>query len=164
MKFYRHGSQYSEFVGIDPFLAELIRQIPQAADAEDNALATGRLFSSPSPDDAELTADWQELVAPELKTQFRSAVSLVAHDLAENLCETDGNDDFPFRLQIPLEHTDAWLSALNQARLVLAARYAFSDEELGERFPPQLKSLRALVLYQITIYGWMQELLLSTLP
>ncbi|MEO7932651.1 MAG: DUF2017 family protein [Chthoniobacterales bacterium] len=164
MKFYRHGSQYAEFLGIDPFLAELIRQIPQAADAEDSALAQGRIFSSPSPDNAELAADWKELVVPELKTQFRSAVSLVEHDLAENLCESDGDDDFPFRLQIPLEHTDAWLSALNQARLVLTSRYEFSDEELNERFPPQLKSLRELVLYQITIYGWMQELLLTTLP
>ncbi len=162
MKFYRHGSQYVEFVGIDPFLAELIRQIPQAADADDNTLAKDRLFSSPTKDNAELAADWQELVVPELRTQFRSAVSLVEHDLAENLCESDGEDDFPFRLQIPLEHTDAWLSALNQARLVLASRYEFSDEELGERFPPQLKSLRELVLYQITIYGWMQELLLTT--
>ena len=163
MKFYQHGETYAEFVGIDPFLAEIIRQIPRAANPEDDTAAKARLFSSPSATPDELSRDWQEYVVPDLRAGFDTALARVQHDLAENLCETDGEDDFPFRLQVPLDHVDAWLSALNQARLVLAARHSFSDEELAGHFHPQLTSLRELALYQITIYGWMQELLLSTL-
>lgn len=164
MKFFQHGDQYVEFVGIDPFLAEIIRQIPRAADPEDSEEAEARLFSSPCLDNDELANDWVELVVPELKTHFNSAVSLVENDLEEKLSASAGEDDFPYRLQIPLAHADAWLSALNQARLVLAARHGFTDEELAEQFQPRLSSHRELALYQMMIYGWMQELLLTALP
>jgi len=163
VKFYQHGNKYAEFVGIDPFLAEIIRQIPRAANPEDDMKAKARLFSSPTADDDELAMDWEDLVVPDLKMGFSAAVARVEHDLAENLCECEGEDDFPFRLQIPLEHADAWLSALNQARLVLSARYDFTDEELSGRLQPRLTSLRELALYQVTIYGWIQELLLTAL-
>ncbi|HEX8372796.1 MAG TPA: DUF2017 family protein, partial [Chthoniobacterales bacterium] len=147
---------------IDPFFAEIIRQIPHAARPENHSAAEARLFSAPCAENDPLTEDWQEYVVPDLRSLFSTAVARVQHDLSENLCESDGEDDFPYRLQIPMDHLDAWLSALNQARLVLAARYAFSDEELAEHFTPKLTSLRDLALYQITIYGWMQELLLTT--
>ena len=163
MKFHQHSGQSAEFYGIDPFLAEIIRQIPRAAQPEDDPAAKARLFSAPTHDDDELTRDWHDFVIPDLRLQFDSALSVVQRDLAENFVEGDGDDDFPFKLHVPQEHVDAWLSALNQARLVLAARHGFSDEELSGKFQPKLTSLRELALYQITIYGWMQELLLSTL-
>ena len=160
MKFHQHRGEYLEFAGIDPFLAEIIRQIPLAAIPGDDAAANARLFSSPSADPDDLSRDWKEFVVPDLQFQFDSALTQVQCDLNESFAETTGGDDFCLR--VPKDHLDEWLSALNQARLVLAARHGFSDDELAERFQPKLTSLRGLALYQITIYGWMQELLLST--
>ncbi len=164
MKFFNYEGKAAEFSGIDPFLAEVIRQILRAANSEDNAAARARIFSSPSAENDELARDWEELVVPELATQFEDAISLLETDLTENLTMGNEEEDFPYSLRIPFAHIDAWLSGLNQARLVLAARHDFSDEELSGGIQPQLASLRDLALYQIAIYGWMQELLLTVLP
>ena len=162
MKFYQQEN-HVEFTGIDLFVGQLIRQIPDAANPEGSNAAERRLYPSPSMDNEELAEDWCELVVPELKTQFSSAISQVAHDVEEGLTGTD-DTEFGYRLQIPIDHVDQWLSALNQARLVLGSRFAFTEAEMNEQFGSQLTTLREVVLYQIMIYGWMQELLLTALP
>lgn len=171
MQFRKNGESLLEFIALDPFLAELIKQIPSAADPRGEISATSRLYSCPidatAGSDAvteNLKADWEDFVIPELKLQFGSAIAQVQHDIQEYLCEAEGDDDdFPYRLQIPMDHVDAWLSALNQARLVLAARFAFTDEELSRPFQSKLTSLRDLALYQISIYAFLQELIISGL-
>ncbi|HEY5893979.1 MAG TPA: hypothetical protein VIT91_12180 [Chthoniobacterales bacterium] len=171
MQFRKNGDTLLEFIALDPFLAELIKQIPSATDPRGETSASSRLYSSPidsaaSPGAASegLKKDWEEYVVPELKLQFASSVAQVQHDIQEYLCEAEGDDDdFPYRLQIPMDHVDAWLSALNQARLVLAARFAFTEEELSRPFQSKLTSLRDLALYQISIYAFLQELIISGL-
>ena len=63
-------------------------------------------------------------------------------------------------LRIPWKHADAWLSALNQARLVIAAKYNFSDAELGDHFRSPIGSRRDLSLFQVNFYGFLQECIL----
>lgn len=156
MRFLR-DENHALFVDINPLLADVIRQIPAAADPEENSNAKARLFPSPGPENSEMTADWREYVKPGLAEQFGEAREVVAKDLHEGM-----QGDQNFALRVPLEHTDAWLNGLNQARLVLAAKHDFSEEELTDELPPELTSQRELALYQIAVYGWMQELLLTT--
>ena len=63
-------------------------------------------------------------------------------------------------LTIPFEHGDAWLNALNQARLVIAAKYKFSDIELNDHDRSPIGSRRDLSLFQVNFYGFLQEFIL----
>lgn len=102
---------------LDPFLAELLRQIPASTNSEGAPEAETRLFSRPSTE-KEICAEWKSYVEPELRRLFRSSTETVAEDLAQ----LNGNEKSLRNrtLTIPFEHADAWLNALNQARLVIA--------------------------------------------
>src|SRR5947209_4929781 len=122
-----------EIFELDPFLAELLRQIPASANPEGTPAAEKRLFSPPtSGTETEICAEWKLYVEPELRRLFQTATETVAADLEQ----LNGNEKtFANRtLRIPWKHADAWLSALNQARLVIAAKYNFSDAELSDHF------------------------------
>lgn len=142
---------------LDPFLAELMRQIPLSANPEGIAGAETRLFIEPS-QEKEICAEWKSYVEPELRRLFRSATETVAADLAQ----LNGNEKSLRNrsLRIPFEHADAWLSALNQARLVIAEKYKFSDEELNDHDRSPIGSRRDLGLFQVNFYGFLQEFIL----
>ena len=83
--------------------------------------AEQRLFSSPTNGkEPELCAEWKQYVEPELRRLFQSATETVAADLEQ----LNGNEKaWPIApCAFPRKHTDAWLNALNQARLVIAAK------------------------------------------
>ncbi|MGI8820811.1 MAG: DUF2017 family protein [Chthoniobacterales bacterium] len=145
---------------LDPFLAELLRQIPESTKTDDSEAAEYRLFSPPAgPEDAELCGEWKLYVQPELRRLFRSATEIVASDLKM----LDGNAK-PFAnctLRIPLANTEAWLSALNQARLAIAAKYDFTEGELSDHYRSPIGSRRDLGLFQVNFYGFLQEYLLQ---
>lgn len=146
-----------EISDLDPFLAELLRQIPGSANPEGTSEAETRLFTQPSAEQ-EICAEWKSYVEPELRRLFRSATETVADDLRQ----LNGNEKlFQNRtLAIPFEHADAWLNALNQARLVIAAKYKFSDEELNDHDRSPIGSRRDLGLFQVNFYGFVQEFIL----
>src|ERR1700730_6965638 len=118
MEICRHGDAL-EIFDLDPFLAELLRQIPASANPEGTPAAEQRLFSPPAGlREREICAEWKLYVQPELQRLFRTATETVAADLEQ----LSGNEKaFANRtLRIPAKNADAWLSALNQARLVIA--------------------------------------------
>jgi len=142
---------------LDPFLAELFRQIPASTNSEGAPEAESRLFSRPS-GEKEICAEWKSYVEPELRRLFRSSTETVAEDLAQ----LNGNEKSLRNrtLTIPFEHADAWLNTLNQARLVIAEKYKFSDEELNDHDRSPLGSRRDLSLFQVNFYGFLQEFIL----
>lgn len=151
-----------EISELDPFLAELLRQIPASADPGDVVEAEHRLFSLPAdPGEKEICAEWKLYVEPELRRLFRSATETVAVDLKQlsGKEKTLGNHI----LRIPTKHADAWLSALNQARLALAAKYNFTDGELCDHYRSPVASRRDLSLFQVNFYGFIQEFILRAL-
>jgi uncharacterized protein DUF2017 len=151
-----------EFSEIDPFLAELLRQVPESAKPDDSPAARARLFSAPVDEsDQEFRKEWQQLIQPELERLFRSSTETVALDLKQ-LCGKERT--FANRaLRIPNEHADAWLNALNQARLAIAARNDFTESELGDCFHSPIGSRRDLSLFQVNFYGFLQEVILREL-
>jgi hypothetical protein len=146
-----------QIADLDPFLAELLRQIPSSTSSEGVPEAESRLFSKPSPE-KEMCAEWKSYVEPELRRLFRSATETVAADLVQ----LNGNEKSLRNrtLRIPLEHADAWLNALNQARLVIATKNGFSEEELNDHDRSPIGSRRDLSLFQINFYGFLQEFIL----
>jgi hypothetical protein len=148
-----------EISDLDPFLAELLRQIPASTSPEGSPAAEQRLFTRPmTKGERQSCAEWKLYVEPELRKLFRTATETVAADLEQ----LNGNErTFANRtLLIPTNHADAWLSALNQARLAIAARNNFTDGELCDHYRSPIGSRRDLSLFQVNFYGFLQEFIL----
>lgn len=147
---------------LDPFLAELLRQIPESTNIKNSPSAEQRLFSPPAAaEEKDFCNEWKDYVVPELKRLFQSATETVRNDLEQLQCTKK-----PFAnctLRIPLKNTDAWLNALNQARLAIAAQENFSDQELCDPYRSPLGSRRDLSLFQVNFYGFLQEFILREL-
>ena len=139
---------------LEPPLIGLFLAIPEAADPGENAAANERLYPKPSPD-PEMREEWKEYVEPGLREWFESASATVKGDLVQlESGET---------LTISSEHVDAWLSALNQGRLALAARFEVNDADMERPVSPVLQNEREFALFQIHFYGFLQECLIRGL-
>src|SRR5205823_10858142 len=118
--------------------------------------------------DEEFVEDWQELIAPDLEMQFAGEVGTFLSDLdgAQAVASEDSEnpDEKLYRLDVPLDHGQAWFSTLNQARLLLDLKYklhdagepsiaSLTDEAHGEMKEP----IRVLVLMRYEFYAWIQE-------
>ena len=151
-----------EISELDPFLAELLRQIPDSTRTEGTEAAQQRLFSLPAQtSEREICAEWKVYVEPELRRLFQTATETVATDLQQLNGSTK-----PFAnctLRIPTQNAEAWLNALNQARLVIAAKYNFSDVDLCDHYRSPIGSRRDLGLFQVNFYGFLQEFILHEL-
>jgi hypothetical protein len=151
-----------EISELDPFLAELLRQIPGSTKSEGVPAAEERLFTPPAAShEEEFCGEWKLYVQPELRRLFRSATATVAADLEQlnGKEKTFAN----CTLRIPAKHADAWLNALNQARLVIAAKNNFTDGELCDHYRSPIGSRRDLSLFQVNFYGFLQEFILREL-
>jgi hypothetical protein len=155
----RRRKNHIEISEIDPFLAELLRQIPASTNPDGAPAAEERIFSPPSNgNDTELCAEWKMYVEPELRRLFQTATQTVATDLEQlNGSEKSLKNR---TLRIPGKHTDAWLNALNQARLVIAAKNNFTEIELNDHLHSPIGSRRDLSLFQVNFYGFLQEYIL----
>jgi hypothetical protein len=158
MEFRRNGDVL-ELSELDPFLAELLRQIPASTNCEGVQDAEQRIYSRPTESsETELFAEWKLYVEPELRRLFHSATETVTADLQQ----LNGSEK-PFAnctLSIPVAHADAWLNVLNQARLVIASKYNFKEAELCDHYRSPMGSRRDLSLFQVNFYGFLQEFIL----
>lgn len=147
-----------EISEIDPFLAELLRQIPESTSTAEAPVAEARLFSPPAGENDVFCEEWKLYVRPELQRLFQSSTETVAMDLKQ----VSGNEKaFSNRtLRIPVDHADAWLNALNQARLAIAAKHGFTEKELCDQDRSPVGSRRDLSLFQVNFYGFLQEIIL----
>lgn len=156
----RRQTDTLEISELDPFLAELLRQIPESAKSDGMEAAERRLFCLPAePNEKEICAEWKLYVEPELRRLFQSATEVVASDLAalDRCTKSFAN----CTLRIPTKNAEAWLSALNQARLVIASKFAFTDAELCDHYRSPIGSRRDLSLFQVNFYGFLQEFILQ---
>ncbi len=149
---------------LDPFLAELVQQIPAAADADASSAAQQRLFYSPVADEddpsEEIQEDWQEYVEPGLRSLFVSADDVVRGDLV-GMQMTKHEGAAMFSLEITKANLHAWISTLNRARLVLAETHAFTESEIAAELRMNFETRRDLALFQINLYGLLLDFLLD---
>ena len=149
-----------EFIDIEPLEAELLRQVPGVCESGGDDRSEARLFSDPAGSgDSQFLTDWAEYVRPELRHLFLSARNTVKEDL-KKLSNLPGRLG---RLVVPRAHSDAWLNALNQARLILATKFNFTDRELSMHEAPKWFSRRDLVLQQINFYAEIQERIIDAI-
>jgi hypothetical protein len=159
VEIYRSDEQTVVIEDLDLFLCELLRKILESADPSGSENARRRLYSSPTQGtEPDFDEEWKEYVEPELREGFQSALDVVQGDLADL---PEGDPDTYCTLHIPVEHLDGWIHALNQARLALGARHDVTDEDM-ENIPTG-GDARALAIFQIHFYGYLQERFLHEL-
>jgi len=142
--------------GLPEELVELLRKIPHCKELQSEE-AGERLFPDPAgPEEEGLTNDWKAFVQPDLQESFLSARQIVESDLQRMVKEEEGH-----RLTIPRKHLQAWLLALNQVRLALAATYHLGEKELNQEPDAALESPAAEAVFQVQLYGFLQEAILE---
>jgi len=140
---------------LDLLSCAFLQQIWNAADPWDVDVARQRLFPSPSNGKLpELDKDWLEYVEPELSEFFTSNLKVVDRDLKGFPSET--SEDLGYTLRIPVSHLEAWIHALNQARLTLAARHNVTEADMNGENPID-GGERSIALFQEHFYGYMIE-------
>ena len=161
MQISRLDGQTLQISQLDPLLGELLRRVVASADPAGSATAQERLFSKPSddPEETTLIEDWREYVEPELRHIFQSALEVIDGDLMKMRAEGASGGS---TLTIPMIHLESWIHGLNQARLALSARHAFTEDDM-DRILPLGGDPHSLALLQVRFYGILQELFLQEL-
>lgn len=156
MQFQTSKAGAVQLTDLDEFLAELLRLIPMAASPDGHDAAMRRLFPRPT-DDPDACSDWEEYVVPDLESHFEYVNDVVRDDLAALGTVTS---EPPEVFEIHPDHFDAWLSALNQARLVLSERFDLGENDMDEPFMYLPDSPRAMAKLQVHFYAVLQECLI----
>ena len=152
--------QMVEISEMDSLCCECLQQIVVSARSDDHPAVQQRLYSSPTQGrNATLERDWKNYVEPDLREFFLSTQQVVARDLDCLILEQENADA---RLCIPVKHLDEWIHCLNQARLALATRYKFDEQDMDAPTPPGVNA-RSLALFKVHLYGFLQECFLREL-
>jgi uncharacterized protein DUF2017 len=154
----RRGADGSLVVGqIPPLLDSVLRELPALLGPEQPEAAKRRLFPDPG-GDPEAVAEWRRTQHPELFALLADARSVVERDLASLTPGPDGS-----RLTIPAAHANAWISALNAARLALGAVHEVTAADMESEAEPSLDE-RGWAILRIHLYAWLQETLIGAAP
>jgi hypothetical protein len=176
MRFHLPDPETIEISRLNLLVAEFLRQAPFEAEPGKHEGARDRLFSSPMHPhhaDPEFLEDWHDLVRPDLETLFRGATETVARDLVslreerppsteeEGPALEEREPSPTYAIRIPVAHLEAWLSCLNQARLVISEKFSFGEEDMNSPLGAPPSGKRDFALYQVHFYALLQELFLD---
>ena len=162
MVFERSKNGNFRFSRIHPVLGELLQAV--AMDPwERYPEGSARLLPSPGEgeDLEDLRLDWEDHVQPGLRHHFDLERAVVSDDLAA-MTQLKGKTP-SWTLEIPPDHTDAWLTTLNALRLALAGEHRFTDKDLSEKEPSDLSTERGITLMQMNFEAFIQECLLQAM-
>jgi Domain of unknown function (DUF2017) len=113
--------------GLFPLHVAALVEVPDLIDKPEGAVRD-RLFPEPSDDDDQ-RADWERLVRPDLFALLASAREILLRDL-KGLGPAQPLGGVPrWNVTVPAQHVNAWISALNAARLALGAEHGVESEE-----------------------------------
>lgn len=163
-------------VELEPFVILLLRELPAAADPGDHPAARARLFPAPSgaPGEDEFREDWRQFIEPDLAHVFLTARETVEEDLKSLDRQAPRSLIFgagrpgpaPYEatraaLTLPRAHLEAWLSVLNQARLVLGARHHIGEGDINVNLDDLAEEDRLRMMVQMHFAEIVHHLLLD---
>ncbi|MEQ1860925.1 MAG: DUF2017 family protein [Chthoniobacteraceae bacterium] len=161
MKVTRLDEQTIAIGPLDLFCTELLHQIHLCVNPDENPAVHDRLFPKPTAGaDAELDSEWCDYVEPELVELFATSIDVIQKDIAEFPPARPAADHHTLHLSV--RHLDAWVHGLNQARLAIAADHNFTESDMDGPIPTD-GDARALAIFQVHFYGWLQECFLREL-
>jgi hypothetical protein len=112
-------------LGISPLYLKALSDVPGLLEKPEGKVRE-RLFPEPS-DEAKQREEWERLVRPELFALVASAREILERDM-KGLEPAEPLAGVPlWRVEIPAQHVNAWISALNAARLALGALHGVEN-------------------------------------
>ena len=147
----RSGEKHIHVTGLDPVILDCLHALPEIFDQRDQPAARRRLLPDPTTDRA-INADWQQTITPELRHMFVAATDTVTRDLTG--ITPDGE------LTFAVEHLNAWMSALNEARLILGELFHITDADMDT---PEfdVTTPKGLAVFRIHVLGYFLQLLVE---
>jgi hypothetical protein len=161
--FRRHGRHCVATFAVDEVrvlrkvAAEVVGLLTDGFDHGDPVVE--RLFPDIYPDDADGSAEFRRYTEGELKTaKIDQAGAILA------VLPADGGGE----VRLDVESAEAWLRALNDARLAMGVRLGISaDSDIGEELDDAvLRDPASTRVFQLSVYaylGYLQESLLNAL-
>jgi hypothetical protein len=141
--------------GIPTVLAAMLREVPEILELRDSPEARARLYPNPTADNDQINREWRQMAGPELRHLFVSAGETVGRDLTALAAEDESNE--AWRVAFPVEHVPAWISAINQTRLILGEVHKIDEVEMNRTdFDPQ--SSRHMAALRIHLLGYLLHL------
>lgn len=142
-----------ELAGIDFTVAYCLGRVQPVLAARADAGVRDRLHPDAVPGDAARNAEWHRLMDGELRHLFEAAQATFARDL-------EAFDPRTRRVAFPADHLKAWMSAINQARVVLAEQHQIDATDLqSEDFSPG--SPRDSARLQVHVLGYVLQVLVE---
>lgn len=144
--------------GIHPTLVICLQELPGILELRGKPHADARLFPAPTAHDEAINTDWAETIQPELQHLFATAGETVARDLTQ-LKPSPRHPDQYF-LTFPAAHLPAWMNALNQARLILAALTGLDEIDMNVAYAT-LDQRKAAAAARVDCLGALLHLLVQ---
>lgn len=148
------GPKHLRLAGINPAVGECLQHLGEILAQRDLPAAHRRLHPPPTAD-AQANAEWDGLMTPDLRHLFVTAGETVTRDLAG--MEQDPAAQHTMRVTFSTEHLAAWMSALNQARLILGECYRVREADM-DRTDLDPREPRDLALLRIHLLGYVLHL------
>ncbi len=138
--------------GIPPLLAQCLFELPEILRRRESPGIRDRLYQAARPDDPKARAEWHELADPDLRHLFASAEEIVTRDL------TGLQED---HVRFPAAHLPAWLTALNQARLILGETHRVTEADMERTDLDPASTAKDYALLQLHVLGFLLQLLVE---
>ncbi|HVM60614.1 MAG TPA: DUF2017 family protein [Verrucomicrobiae bacterium] len=135
--------------GIPPVLAAMLREIPEILELRDSTEARARLYPNPTAGDDKINREWHQMMQPELRHLFVSAGETVGRDLTAMTADKEAGESW--QVAFPIEHVSAWMSAINQTRLILGEIHKIDEEGMNRTDfnPRSAKDMAALRIHML---------------
>jgi hypothetical protein len=146
------GVKQIRITGVDPVVRGSLFALPEILDQRDLPAARQRLLPPPTAGHEEINADWLLAVAPDLRHAFVSAGETVIRDLT-GLTEKG-------ELVFAADHINAWMSALNEARLILSEVFQITDADM-ETADIDVTTPKGMAIFRIHVLGWLLQLIVD---
>ncbi|HTS16957.1 MAG TPA: DUF2017 family protein [Verrucomicrobiae bacterium] len=141
--------------GIPTVLAAMLREMPEILELRDTSAARARLYPDPTAGNDKINQEWHQMTQPELRHLFVSAGETVGRDLTALTTDKEAGD--VWQVAIPIEHVPAWMSAINQTRLILGEVHKIDEEGMNRTdFDP--KSAADMAALRIHLLGYLLHL------
>ena len=144
--------------GIEPFLADCLQGLGEILEQRDSPKARERLFPDPTASDDKANAEWLQQITPEMRHFFVSADETVARDLTALQPETP--ETGCLQVTFPAEHVNAWMSALNQARLILGELFSLTENDMNAT-DLDVRSKKTLAIVRVHLLGYLLQLFID---
>lgn len=144
--------------GMDEHWRHVLASVPALLTEPQPPAVRERLLPEPSKL-AAINHDWRELIAPELEALWRANYELMAADLGRS--EKDAGHRNCWRVVFPANHAAAWLSAINQTRLVLGSRWDVTEEDMTRLIENLKPTERDHDIFLIHLLAYVEQLFIE---